>query len=97
MQQILKSTSKEKDHDASKQSWWKKNKRRKPVKYDIESLLGKSGLDKDSFKWYYPDAQSREKTEEVASYSSTESSTEDPAMLTTETTKKTSTSIPGRN
>ena len=96
MQQILKSTSKKKDHEAS-QSWWKKNKRRKPVKYHIESLFGKSGLDKDSFKWYYPDSQSREKTEEAVSSSTTESSTEDPAMLTTETTKKTSTSIPGGN
>ena len=90
MQQILMSTSKKKDQDTSVQSWWKKNKRRKPVKYDIQSLFGKSPLDKDSFKWYYPDTKT-----EVAS-SSTLSSTEDPAMLRTESTTKTTTSIPGK-
>ena len=89
MQQILKSTSKKKDQDKSAQSWWKKNKRRKPVKYDIQSLFGKSGLDKDSFKWYYPDTKT-----EVASSSSI-SSTEDPAIFRTESTIKTTTPIPG--
>ena len=92
MQQILKSTSKKKDQDqdTSVQSWWKKNKRRKPVKYDIQSLFGKSGLDKDSYKWYYPDTKT-----EVAS-SSTKSSTGDPAMLRTEATIMTTTPLPGK-
>ena len=93
MQQILKSTSKQKDQDVPEQSWWKKNKRKKPVKYDIQSLFDKSGLDKDSFKWYYPDVKTREKTK-VAS-----SSTEAPSMQrtekVTETTAKTTISLPG--
>ena len=98
MQQILKSNSKEKDEDKSEQSWWKKNKRRKPVKYDIQSLFSKSGLDKDSFKWYYPDPKTREKTTETYSSSFTKPSTEDPAMLRseiiTETTARTTTTTP---
>ena len=36
------------------QSWFKRNKNRKPIKYDIESLFGKDNLKKDAFKWYYP-------------------------------------------
>ena len=92
MQQILKSSaSKKKDQDKAESSWWKKNKRRKPVKYDIQSLFGKSELDKDSFKWYYPDPKTREKTTEVSS--SIRSSTEDPAMLRTEIVTETTARI----
>ena len=64
MQQILKLTSKEKTQDMSAQSWWKKNKRRNPVKYDIQRIFDKSGLNEDSLKWYYPDSRTRERNKE---------------------------------
>ena len=36
------------------QSWFKKNKKNKPIKYDVHSMLGKDGLKDNPFKWYYP-------------------------------------------
>ena len=36
------------------QSWFKKNKKNKPIKYDVHSMLGKDGLHGNPFKWYYP-------------------------------------------
>ena len=35
-------------------SWFKKNKKNKPIKYDVHSVLGKDGLNDNPFKWYYP-------------------------------------------
>ena len=32
-------------------SWFKKNKKNKPIKYDV---LGEDGLNDNPFKWYYP-------------------------------------------
>ena len=42
----------EKDDSNSKVSWFKKNKRKKPVKYS--SSVKKDSGNKSSLKWYYP-------------------------------------------
>ena len=92
MQQILKLTSKEKTQDMSAQSWWKKNKRRNPVKYDIQRIFDKSGLNKDSLKWYYPDSRTRERNKASTSSTTTmKSASEESAMLRRETTLETTT------
>ena len=33
------------------ESWFKKNKKKKPIKYDVQSALGKNDV---PLKWYYP-------------------------------------------
>ena len=52
MKSILQ--KKKTEEPEKQQSWFKRNKNRKPIKYDIESLFGKDNLKKDAFKWYYP-------------------------------------------
>ena len=46
---LVKDKSKEAN---DKLSWWKQNKKKKPVKYDALSVLGDSDPKQDSFKWY---------------------------------------------
>ena len=49
------SLGKDKSKEANnKLSWWKQNKKKKPVKYDALSVLSDSDPKQDSFKWYYP-------------------------------------------
>ena len=69
-----------KDEEIEKFSFFKKNKRKKPVKYDITTLFAKSGLNKNTLqKWYYPVNSGK------TSFSSTTPSTTIPTTTTTTT------------
>ena len=57
IQSLLKSKKNKNQKNKTKkphESWFKKNKKNKPIKYDVHSVLGKDGLNNNPFKWYYP-------------------------------------------
>ena len=81
-QKIPENAEDEEDEEVEKFSFFKKNKRKKPVKYDITTLFAKSGLNKNTLqKWYYP----------VNSGKTSFSSTTPPTTTTTTTTAMTTT------
>ena len=62
----------------SKESWFKKNKRRKPVKYNFQSLLKKDSGSKSSLKWYYPF-----RGEASSTTTTTSTTSKSPSIITT--------------
>ena len=57
IQSLLKSKKNSNQDNKNKkphESWFKKNKKNKPMKYDVHTMLGKDGLNDNPFKWYYP-------------------------------------------
>jgi len=82
----LMSLGKDKSKEANnKLSWWKQNKKKKPVKYDALSVLSDSDPKQDSFKWYYPTQETSTTTTTRMSTSS--STTEHSSSFEEKTTK----------
>ena len=70
------SLGKDKSKEANnKLSWWKLNKKKKPVKYDALSVLSDSDPKQDSFKWYYPTQETSPTTSTSATTTTTRMST----------------------
>jgi len=78
--------------DEAKISFFKKNKRKKPVKYDIQSLFAKSGLSKNTMKkWYYPVNSGKTSLPSSTTTTPTTTTTATPSTTTTATYLPTST------
>ena len=88
IQSLLKSKKNKNHKNKNKkphESWFKKNKKNKPIRYDVHSVLGKDGLNDNPFKWYYPVKAETTRKSPVVSWTTASTS----VITTTRTTTTT--------